>query len=177
MKQAYLLLGEIVKPQGIRGEVKVRHYTDDPQRFCALKNVYVKQGEAYRSLSVNAARVQNNDVFLKLDGVNDRNQAEEMRGLELWIDREHAAPLDEEQVYIADILGACAYDTKGCPIGRLTDVITTNPTPVLVFDTQNGTMMMPMLKQVVLEIDIENEKIMLDEARLNEVAFYEDSRS
>ena len=47
MKQAYLLLGEIVRPQGIRGEVKVRHYTDDPERFFDLETVYCKKGESY----------------------------------------------------------------------------------------------------------------------------------
>lgn len=177
MKQAYLLLGEIVKPQGIRGEVKVRHYTDDPGRFHALKTVYMKENEEYRPFQVLSARVQNEDVFLKLEGIDNRDLAEEMRGRELWIDRMHAVSLDEEQVFIADILGAFAYDTKGREIGRLTDVITTNPTAVLVFDTAKGTMMMPMLKHVVLDIDIENDRIILDENHLNEVALYENSGS
>ena len=46
MKQQYLLLGEIVRPQGIRGEVKVKHYTDDPERFYDLEEVFLKRQEA-----------------------------------------------------------------------------------------------------------------------------------
>ena len=46
MKHDYLLLGEVVRPQGIHGEVKLRHYTDDPERFLELKTVYRGYGRA-----------------------------------------------------------------------------------------------------------------------------------
>ena len=106
MKQAYLLLGEIVRPQGIRGEVKVKHYTDDPYRFEDLETVYLKRGNEYQPIGVLDARVQKDDVYLTLEGIEDRNEAEKLRGVQLWVDRENAVELDEDQVFIADILGA-----------------------------------------------------------------------
>ena len=66
MKQDYLLLGEIVRPQGIRGEVKVRHYTDDPERFYDLDVVFLRRGESYEEKNVEDARVQGDDVHLPL---------------------------------------------------------------------------------------------------------------
>ena len=66
MKQEYLLLGEIVRPQGIRGEVKVRHYTDDPDRFHDLEIVFLKRGDSYEQMTVTDSRVQGDDVHVAL---------------------------------------------------------------------------------------------------------------
>ena len=78
MKQNYLLLGEIVRPQGIRGEVKLRHYTDDPDRFLDLETAYLQKDGAYQPVRVTGARVQKDDVYLTLEGVDDRNAAEKL---------------------------------------------------------------------------------------------------
>ena len=177
MKQAYLLLGEIVRPQGIRGEVKVKHYTDDPYRFEELETVFFKRGNEYQPVGVTGARVQKDDVYLTLEGVEDRNEAEKLRGMELWVDRENAVELDEDSVFIADILGAKAYDTKGNEIGTLKDVLTPGGVDVFVFDTPRGTLMTPALKTVLLTLDADNGRIVLDEERLQEVALYEDRHS
>lgn len=177
MKQPYLLLGEIVKPQGIRGEVKVRHYTDDPARFLDLETVYRREGESWIPVKVLSARLQQEDVFLKLEGTEDRNAAETLRGVQLWVDRAHAVPLSEDRVFIADLLGAKAFDTAGKEIGTLTDVLSPATVDVYVFDVPGGTLMVPALKEVILETDVENGRIVLDEKKLEEVALYENRRS
>ena len=80
MKHDYLLLGEVVRPQGIHGEVKLRHYTDDPERFLDLTIVYREREGRYEPIGVLGARVREDDVFLMLEGVADRNAAEALRG-------------------------------------------------------------------------------------------------
>ena len=91
MKQTHLLVGEIVRPQGIRGEVKLRHFTDDPYRFEELDAVLRQTEDGFEPLTVEACRVQGDDVYLKLEGFDDRNAAETLRGAMLYVDREHAA--------------------------------------------------------------------------------------
>ncbi|MEA5015125.1 MAG: ribosome maturation factor RimM [Candidatus Limiplasma sp.] len=177
MLAPYLLIGEITRPQGIRGEVKVRHYTDDPFRFQDLDRVFVQQGKEYVPMAVTASRVQKDDVFLTLQGVADRDGAEKLRGVKLYVDRAHARPLEEDQVFIADILGAAAYDTKGQTLGTLREVLTPGGVDVFVLDTPRGTLMVPALKTVLLEMDPQQGKIVLDEARLEEVGLYEDRGS
>lgn len=174
MLSPYLLLGEIVRPQGIRGEVKVRHYTDDPSRFEALGSVFIQEGSAYVPLVLTGCRVQKDDVFVTVEGISDRNAAEKLRGTKLYIDRAHARELSEDEVFIADIVGAVAYDTKGNAVGTLQEVLTPGGVDVFVFDTPRGVLMMPALKTVLLELDAANGKIVLDENRLTEVALYED---
>lgn len=177
MQEPYLLIGQIVRPQGVRGEVKVRHFTDDPARFMELENVFVKDGEQYRTVEITGCRVQKDDVFLSLRGTEDRNQAEGLRDVMLYVDRAHARQLGEDEVFIADILGAKAVDTKGNEIGTLRDVLQNSSTDVFVFDTPRGEMMMPALKRVILEMDAAKGRIVLDESKLHEVALFEDSDS
>ena len=177
MKQEYLLLGEIVRPQGIRGEVKVRHYTDDPERFYDLEVVFLKRGENYDEMNVEDARVQGDDVYLKLEGVDDRNEAEKLRNIQLWVDRDNAVELGEDEVFIADILGAKAFDTKGNQVGILKDVLTPGGVDVFVLKTPKGNLMFPALKEVLLEMNADEGKLVLDENKLEEVALYEDRHS
>lgn len=177
MKQAYLLIGEIVRPQGIRGEVKVRHYTDDPARFLELKTVFAERDSGYIPLEILSARVQQDDVFLLLKGTSSRNDAEALRGTKLWVDRAHARELSDDEVFIADIIGAEGVTDRGTAVGILKDVVPGAGADIFVFKTPNGTMMMPALKTVILEMNAEEGKIVLDEERLKEVALYEDRDS
>ena len=173
MKQEHLLIGEITKPQGIRGEVKLRHYTDDIDRFFDLESVLIPEGDSFRELAVTHARINGDDVYLTLEGINDRDQAEKLRGAKLYVDRAHARPLPDDEVFIADILGLPAFDTKGNAIGTLVDVLTPGGVDVFVFKTPKGRLMTPGLKDVLAEVNVEEGRIVLNEERLAEVSLYE----
>ena len=80
MQSEYLQIGEIVKPQGIRGEVKLRAMTSDMDRYARLETVYLKEGGKYVPHKVRKGRSYDGFAFLQLEGVNDRNQAELLRG-------------------------------------------------------------------------------------------------
>ena len=173
MQKPYLLLGEIVRPQGVRGEVKVRHETDDPSRFEALENVYVEKEGRYEPLRVLKSRAQGDNVYLTLENVNDRDAAEKLRGVKLYIDRAHARQLGEDEFFIADLIGVKAVSSDGEEIGTLRDVMQSGAAPVLVFDTKRGTMMMPFVGRTVKDIDVQAGRMTLDAQTLDEVALYE----
>ena len=175
MQSEYLQIGEIVKPQGIRGEVKLRAMTSDMDRYARLETVYLKEGGKYVPHKVRKGRSYDGFAFLQLEGVNDHNQAELLRGTEVYVDREHAVELDEDENFICDLEGLEAYDTQGNHIGTLREVLTPNQIcDVYVFDTPRGEMMIPALRRVVKEVDLDEEKIILDESVLPEVAVWED---
>ena len=171
----YLLLGVIVRPQGLKGEVKLRHETGDASRFLDLQTAWRKQGESYRPIRVLSARLSGGDVYLTLEGVEDRDAAEKLRGVELYIDRAHARPLEEGEMFLADLIGLKAVDTQGNDIGTLTDVLQPGGTDVLVFSTPEGPMMAPHLKRLVK--DVSGDRMVLDESVLPEVSVYENRRS
>lgn len=173
MLQPYLLLGTVVKPQGVRGEVKLRHESD-PDRFAALQTVYLRQGEAYAPVRVLAARAVGGEAFLTLENVQSRDAAEALRGREVYVDRAHARPLAEGEVFVADLLGLTAVDETGREVGVLADVLQNGGADVLVFRTPRGSMMAPFLKRLVTAVDAQAGVLVLDSRVLPEVALYED---
>ena len=175
MQAKYLQIGEIVKPQGIRGEVKLRAMTSDMSRYARLETVYFLENGAYVPRRVIRGRSYDGFAFLQLEGVSDRNQAEALRGRAVYVDRAHAVELSEDENFICELEGLTAVDTQGVRIGTLREVLTPNSVcDVYVFATDRGEMMIPALRRVVREVDVEKGVIVLDERVLPEVAVYED---
>lgn len=175
MQNEYLQIGEIVRPQGIKGEVKLRAMTSDLSRYARLESVFLLERGAYRAVRVLKGRTYDGFAFLKLEGVDDRNAAELLRGVKVFVDREHAIELDEDENFVCDLIGLTAVNTKGEKIGELVDVLSPNQIcDVYVFDTPRGEMMIPALRRVVVEVDLDEEKIVLDENVLPEIAVWED---
>ena len=177
MRPPYLLIGTITKPQGLRGEVKLHPETGDLRRFADLKTVFLNRGNGYEPLAVESARAAGGEVFLTIAGVTDCDAAEALRGQALYVDRANARPLAENEVFVADLLGAKATDTEGREIGVLKNVLQSGATDVLVFDTPRGPMMAPFLKRLVRVLDPDAGYMVLDRQTLSEVACYENHDS
>lgn len=172
MLQAYLTIGQVLKPQGVHGEVKVKPMTDDPQRFLALEQVFLREGEHYTSRAVQCTRVHDGFAYLRFEGVADRESADTLREQLLYVDRAHAVELPEDTEFICDIIGCEAYDMQGKRIGVLTDVLQPGANDVFVLDTPRGELLIPALKRVVPHVDIVTRRIVIDERLLDEVAVY-----
>lgn len=170
----YLLIGEITKPQGVRGELKLRPSTCDPDRFDGLELAYLKEGETYRPVRISVRRVGDDAVFFRMEGVETRNDAEEMRGKMLYIDRAHAVELDEDTTFICDLIGLKGILTDGSEIGCITDVMQPGGNDVYVFQNNGKEVLVPALKSVVEKVDVPGGTILLNAERMAEVAVYDD---
>ena len=115
----YFAIAKVVKPQGIRGEVKLETYVEDMQRFSTLPHLYTEQNGVYVKHEVTSGRLYRGFAYVKLADYPDRNAAETLRGQYLYIDRAHAAELPEGANYIADLLGLRVEDDEGAFLGRL----------------------------------------------------------
>ena len=174
MLSTHLMIGEVSKPQGIRGEVKVRPVTCDPDRFYDLDYVFLKRGETYEKHTVRVSRVEDEAVYMTFEGVSDRDAAEKLRGELLYIDREHSVELPEDMNFICDLIGCEGVDTNGRSLGKMTDVMQPGGNDVYVFNGPLGEVLVPALKIVVLEVNVEEKRILLDAKRLNEVAVFDE---
>ena len=174
MLSEYLLIGQVLRPQGIKGLVKVRPDTDDPERFLDLESVFVKQGEAYAEMPVDEVSVREDGVYLRLNGVQDRDAAEKQRGLMLYVDRAHAVELGEDETFICDLIGCKVVDLQGNEIGTVKDVLQPGGNDVYVFKGPLGEVLVPALKSVVQAVDLQRGEMRLDGRRLDEVAVFED---
>lgn len=165
----YLSCGQIVKPQGLRGEVKVRPLTDDAQRFYDLPQVFLKEAGGYRAVAVTSVRLHEGFAYLKLAGIDSRDAAEALRDAFLWVDRAHAAPLPEGRYYIADILGSAVVDENGGKHGVIEDVIQTGANDVYVIRDGTKEWMLPALKSIILRYELDYGRIVIDPTQLLEV--------
>ena len=172
--QDYLLIGEITKPQGVRGELKLRPITCDPWRFEDMDYAYIKEGENYRKVSIKVRKVNEDAVYLRMEGVETRNDAEEVRGTQLFIDREHAVELDEDSTFICDLMGLKGVLTDGSEIGKIIDVMQPGGNDVYVFKGKKGEVLVPALKSVVVKVDLQEGTMLLDAERMAEVAVYDE---
>ena len=174
MLSQYLMIGQITKPQGVRGEVKVRPCTCDPARFEGLETVYIEKDGAYAPLGITVNRLGTDAVFMNVAGVTDRDGAEKLRGTMLYIDRAHAVELDGDTNFLADLYGLRGVVDDGRDLGRLADVMQPGGNDVYVFKGPLGEVLVPALKSVVLAVDLEAGEMRLDGMRLNEVAVFDE---
>ena len=166
----YLVIGEITKPQGVRGEVKLRPITCDPGRFDALTLAYLRREEDYLPVRLSVNRRAQDAVYLSVEGVDDRDAAEKLRGELLYIDRAHAVELDEDTNFLCDLIGLRGVDDEGGDWGVLRDVLQPGGNDVYVFEGERGQVLVPALKSVVKKVDLEAGVMLLVAARLREVA-------
>ncbi len=163
-----LVVGEILKPQGIRGELKVRPFTDTADVFKSFKNVIIGE-ENYRVLSV---RVGDGAVYLGLRGVPDRNAAELLRGKKITVLREEAPEPEEGSYYIVDLLESTVVTEEGETLGVLKD-IRQGASDIYTLDTGKKEVLFPAAKGVIVAVNVEEKKITVNKKRYLEVAVLE----
>ena len=138
-----LKVGVITTTHGVRGEVKV-YPTTDPERFPELDYVLLDTGREKRKLEIEKVRFFKNLVILKF------------KGRELWIPREEGQDLEEDEYYIADLIGMKVVLEEGSSIGTLTDVMETGANDVYVVENGEGEeILLPAIRECILDVDVE----------------------
>ncbi|NLK17612.1 MAG: 16S rRNA processing protein RimM [Clostridiales bacterium] len=171
MGKEKIVIGEILKPQGIRGELKVLPITEDIERFHILKEVYV--GSEPKKRRVRGCRTLSGFAYLYLDGVLTRNDAEKLRGQLLSVDRKDAIPLKENEYFIADIIGCDIFDEEGVFLGTVKNVLKSGAADIFEAERDGKGFMFPFIEGIA-EVFVEAKKITVDSKRFKEVVCYED---
>ena len=157
-----LQVGVITQTHGIRGEVKVFPTTDDAARFKKLKKVTLDNGKERRELEIASVKFFKNLVILKFKGIDNINDVEKYKKAPLYVTREDAVPLGENEYFIADLIGLKVVSDEGEALGILDDVLQTGANDVYVVKCDNGEeILVPAIKDCVKNVDIEGKEITL----------------
>lgn len=149
-------VGVITTTHGVRGEVKVFPTTDDPMRFKKIKKVLLDNGKEKRELEIAQARFFKNQVILKFKGIDNINDVEKYRKADLYVTREHAIPLEEDEYYVADLIGLTVISDEDETLGEITDVLQTGANDVYVVETTDGKeILLPAIHECILNVDME----------------------
>lgn len=158
-----LQVGVITSTHGIKGEVKVFPTTDDPTRYSYLKDVILDTGKEKIDLKVSGVKYFKQYVIVKFKGINDINDIEKYKGSTLWVTRENAVPLEENEYFIADLIGLKVVTDEGEEFGELTDVMQTGANDVYVVETYKDKqeVLLPVIDECVLDVDLEKGIVMV----------------
>ncbi len=166
----FLLIATVLKPQGVRGECKLRSYAADIDAFQRWHTLYQKSETGFLPVSLNLSRIRDGFVYAFLNGSSSMEDAEAFRGADLYVSRSDLAPVGEDAVLIADLIGCELKDADGRILGVLTDVLQYGTVDTWVFTTPGGTLMAPALKAVFPLVDAERKTILTDPEKLEEVS-------
>ena len=163
-----LIIGEVLKPQGIRGELKVKTFTDFPEDVKEFGVVYIDE-VPYKILSF---RVGNDGAaYMGLRGIPDRNAAELFRGKKLEGNREDAPPLEEGRHYIVDVLGLTCETEEGEVLGVVKDIVNL-ASDVYTLEKDGKKILFPSVNGVIVRFDIEGGKLIVNKQKFDEMAVY-----
>lgn len=151
-----LQVGVITQTHGVHGEVKVFPTTDDAERFKELKQVILDTGKGTLSLEIQAVKFFKQYVILKFKGIDNINDIERYKRCPLLVTRDEAVKLEEDEYFIADMIGLTVATEDGDVLGTLKDVIRTGANDVYVIQSERyGEVLLPAIKDCILDVDIQ----------------------
>ncbi len=162
-------IGAVAKPQGIKGELKIRLFCDGFDSVKAVTEAEIG-GKVYAVESFRSSGAE--EAILKLKGLDDRNQAELLRGKEVFAKR-NEIKVEEGRYFVSDVLGCKLYLTSGKELGEIFDIVSGNVDYYYV-KTSEGTAVFPLVEGVLESIDVAEKKVTVNAKRFTEVVMYED---
>lgn len=159
-------VGIISSVHGIKGEVKVYPTTDEPEKFRNLKEVYIVNESSLKNTEeirkkIESVKFFKNMVILKMQDIDTPEEARKYIKYDLYIDRKDAIPLEEGENYIGDLIGLNVITDTGEHLGVVYEVFPTGANHVLEVKHKEKHILIPYIKDCILEVNIEEEKILV----------------
>lgn len=147
---------------GIKGQVKARSYTDPPDNLLQHRSWTVVQADGTRrQFEVDHARRSGKFIAAALKGIEDRDQALELKGCDVSIPAENLEPLGEDEWYWSDLIGLTVRDASGKTMGTVKKLMETGANDVLVVEGESE-ILIPYIPQVIRNVDVEQGVILVD---------------
>lgn len=154
----YLVLGEILRPHGVRGEVRMRIITDYPERLHDLESLHLGKSPDdpnIESIQLNSVRFHKNYALLTVNGITDRNQADTLRGKTVMVRMEDAVPLEDGEYYLFELIGLKVMVDDN-EIGKIKEVLQTGANDVYIVDgPRYGEILVPAHDETILDLDFD----------------------
>ena len=160
MKKQFLEIGKIVNVHGLNGTVKVMPWCDSAEFLCEFETLY--RGSQHVPMQIERASVQKNMALVKFEGIDTPEAANALRNTVLYMNRADVE-LDDETHFVQDLIGMAVVDAdSGSEYGKLRDVLQTGANDVYEVAAPDGrTLLVPVIPQVVLEIDDAADRIVI----------------
>ncbi len=158
----FVVIGQISRPHGTAGEVRVIPLTNDPNRFKVLKRVFINLDNKRFVFHVNKCRVTHKAVLLGFEEIDNRTEAESWRNADIEIPRHETVKLPNGSYYHFELIGLRVVDASGNYIGLLKDVLEMPANNVYVVRNDQKEYLIPAIPDVIKTIDTDNGVMTID---------------
>lgn len=159
----FLEIGQIVNSYGLKGQIKVVPFTDNIQRFSKLKTIYIEIEKQLKEFKIEEVKYHKNNILIKLENINDINDAEKYKNCYIKIDRKDAVKLPEDTYFIVDLIGIEVFTQENVLLGKIIDVFPTGSNDVYVVKDELGKqILLPAINEVIKNVDITNKKMIVN---------------
>lgn len=149
-----ITIGKVLKPWGVKGEVKVQPLSDVAGRFTGLRRVVLvsPRGKEMTCL-VRSVRYRGDAPYLLLEGYDSPERSRDLANWLVTVPREEAAPLPEGRYYWFELIGMTVLSEDGETLGEITDVFATGSNDVYIMKGKGGEVYLPATREIVKAID------------------------
>ncbi len=163
-----ILVGKISNPHGIKGWVKVISFTDPIENILSYKKWTISDNQTEKTYCLEDSRIQGNKIVIKLEGVNNRDDADLLKNLQIEVNRSDLPKLDENSYYWEDLVDFNVIDIKGMHVGKVDSLFRTGSNDVLVIinETKQRLLVPFIMEEVIKYVDLDKELISIDWAEL-----------
>jgi len=156
------MMGRVLAPFGIRGWLKVRSETDEPQALLSYRTWRLETAQGWRDYQVEEGRAHGGSgLIAKLEGVDDRDRAAELRNSAITVARSALPPAGEGEYYWADLIGLSVTNREGVPLGVVEEIFATGANDVLVVRGERERLI-PFVQAVVVTVDLAAARLEVD---------------
>jgi 16S rRNA processing protein RimM len=160
-----LLIAKIIGVQGLRGDVKIFSHAESCATFAPGRNLLIRAPDGLETIYVvNGSRPHKRLLLLSLKGIENRDQAEKIVGSDVFLFKADLPDLEEDANYWFEIIGLDVYTLENCHLGRVSSIFSTGSNDVYVVQSpeKGQEILIPALRQVVREIDLDRKTMRVD---------------
>jgi len=157
MPPEFLVVGRVLRPHGVRGELLLEALTDSPGPLNGVDTVYL--GDAAAPYPLAGAHLHRGRLLIRLQDCADRDAAEAFRGQLVQIRIGDAAPPPPGSYYYHQIVGLAVVTEEGEALGEVTEILETGSNDVYVVSGPSGEILLPALTSVILKVDLEAKRM------------------
>ncbi|MDY6850979.1 MAG: ribosome maturation factor RimM [Thermodesulfobacteriota bacterium] len=156
-----VVIGRVSRPHGIRGEIRVRLFTETAASFNRFERVFVRRpGGKPELIVVVEARPHKNIVLLKFKGLRSRDEALELTGADICVRRDWLPGLEDNEYYWADLIGLDVFDERGEFLGRVENILPTGADDILALSHHGREILLPFRAEIILDVDLIGKRVL-----------------
>jgi 16S rRNA processing protein RimM len=156
-------VGRVVKPHGLKGEVVVETFTEDPRRFEAGSALAVNRpGATSDKLTVATSRPDRGRLLVRFEEISDRDAAEAIRGSQFFVSASELSHLDEDSFWEHELVGSSVVARDGRLIGAITRVLPRVEQDLWEVDSDGALILIPASKEIVVSVDLAKREVVID---------------